>query len=511
MNRRLEKECESGLEYLLPDYMGDVKKLLMSRARIIPAGKFVSDGAVEVSGSVEYNIIYLDSLGKLTEVNASSDFSDVFAVDSDAYVDALEESRVGALKVRVTGPRKILLKADVRNILMVSEERDTTVDGNAFSEEGRAVEKCMGEISFASSVFERSAVTEYAEVLESFDDITYDGAEIICVNTSAKITETQVSSGEVSLKGEHTVSAVVVLPEGTPRAIRKSFPFEEKIALETAQEGMNALSSCDVCSSSVSLSADGEYMSAIANFSVQYSVELLQNKTVEVITDAYTPGCECKNKYTDTEFLEHIKAGREVFYVTLRCERTEERLEGLSEVVSLSGELRGISSQIVSEGAKISGDIIVNGLGYETNVDGSITYLPFKMQGSFEENVNIDCQIKDKTALLDAILSIEDLEAVNDGDYLSVRCAVSVKYHLSAAKCVRLLTYCEAVETEESESKKATVTVYYPRGGERLFDVAKKYKTTSLKIARDNDLSDQALSSFDSPDSLVGVKRLIIR
>ena len=59
--------------------------------------------------------------------------------------------------------------------------------------------------------------------------------------------------------------------------------------------------------------------------------------------------------------------------------------------------------------------------------------------------------------------------------------------------------------------KKATVTVYYPRGGESLFDVAKKYKTTSLKIARDNDLSDQALSSFDTHDSLAGVKKLIIR
>lgn len=510
MNRRLEKECESGIEYLLPDYMGDVKKLLMSRARIVPAEKFVSDGAVEVSGCVEYNLVYLDSQGKLTEVNASSDFSDIFEVDSDTYLDSLEESRVGALKVRVTGPRKISLKADVKTILTVSEERDITVEGNAFSEEGRAIEKCIGEISFASSVFERSAVTEYAEVLESFDDITSDGAEIICVNTAAKITDTKVSSGEVSVKGEHTVSGVIISPEGVPHAVRKSFPFEEKIAVEGADDGMSALSWCEVCSSSVSLSADGEYMSAIANFSVRYGVELIQNKTLEVITDAYTPGCECKNKYSDTEFLEHIGAGRELFYVTLKCDKAEERLEGLSEVISLSAELRGISSEAMSEGGKFSGDIIVNGLGYETNVDGSITYLPFKMQGSFEENVNFGCQIKGKS-VLDATLSIEDLEIINEGEILGVRCAVSVKYHLSAAKCVRLLTYCEAAESEESASKKATVTVYYPRGGERLFDVAKKYKTTSLKIARDNDLSDQALSSFDSPDSLVGVKRLIIR
>lgn len=510
MNRRIEKECESGLEYLLPDYMGDVKKLLTSKARIVPTGKFVSDGSVEVSGNVEYDLLYLDSAGKLTAVNSSSDFSESFEIDGESYIDSAEESRVCALKVRVTGPRKISLKADVKTVLTVSEDRILSVDGNAFSEEGRAVEKCITEVSCVSSVFEKSAAVEYAEVLESFDDLSVDGTEIISSNAQSKITDAKVGEGEVTLKGENVVSAILLSPEGTPRLIKKAFPFEEKIAVEGASENMSVIPSSDILSADVSLSADGEYMSAIANLTSQYSVELIENKTAEVITDAYTPSCECMNKYSDTEFSELIGAGRESFLVSVKCDKAEQHLEGLCEIISAGAEVRGLSSEVTADGGRFCGEIVVNGLGYETNVDGSVTYLPFKIQGQFDEKVNFPCQIKDKT-MLDALLSVEDVEITNEEENLSARCLISVKYRLLSTKTVRRITLCEALESEQNEGDKSSITVYYPRNGERLFDVAKKYRTTSEKIAKDNELSESALASFDSPDSLFGVKKLIIR
>ena len=66
MDRRIQKECESGCEYILPDYMGDIKKILMSSARVVPSGKLAGGGNVEASGVVEYEILYADSEGKLT-------------------------------------------------------------------------------------------------------------------------------------------------------------------------------------------------------------------------------------------------------------------------------------------------------------------------------------------------------------------------------------------------------------------------------------------------------------
>jgi len=510
MNRRLEKECESATEYLLPDYMGDVKKLLMSRARIVPAGKFVSDGSVEVSGNVEYDLLYLDSSGKLTAVNAASDYLQSFEVDGESYTDSAEESRVGALKVRVTGPRKISLKAEVKTVLAVSADTEISVEGNAFSDEGREVEKCTAEISFASSLFEKSAGHEYAEVLLSFEGTAEDGVEIASVNAVSKITEAKAGDGDVTLKGENIVSCIMFLPEGAPRAVKKAFAFEERIAVEGAREGMCVISSSDVCSATVDLSADGDYMSLIANLNVQYGVELIENKALEVVTDAYTPGCECKNKYSDVEFSELIKAGCERFQLSLRCDKAAEKLESVSDVISVGAELRTVAFEAGDGFVRFFGDVMASGIGYETNVDGSITYLPFKIQSQFDEKVNIDCQNKGKTQL-DAQLYVEDCEVSDEGESLLIRCFLCAKYYLFSNKSARVITLCETEENRELLSEKSTVTVYYPQSGERLFDIAKKYKTTSLKIAKDNELSDSALASFDSPDSLIGVKRLIIR
>jgi hypothetical protein len=53
--------------------------------------------------------------------------------------------------------------------------------------------------------------------------------------------------------------------------------------------------------------------------------------------------------------------------------------------------------------------------------------------------------------------------------------------------------------------------VYYPESKESLFSVAKKFHTTSAKIAEDNKLSAETLAGYNKDGTLSGVKKLIIR
>lgn len=510
MNRRIEKEHEIGIEYLLPDYMGDVKKLLMSKARVIPADKLVSEGSVEVLGSVEYDLLYLDSEGKLTAVNTSSDFSETFLLDGEVYVDSNEESRVSALKVRVTGPRKISIKSDVRTTLSVSEENTLLADEKSIFEDGVRAEKRTAEVRYFSSIFEKSAWIEYAEVLETFDGaLSMDGAEVMCVNAAPKVNEVKVSDGEISVKGENVVSAVIRPTEGTPLAIKKRFSFESEIPVEGARADMSAIVEAEASALSVSLSADGEQHSAIGNFTVRYNVELLENKTVQTVTDAYVPGCDSETEYADTEVCELLLAGTERLLVTVRCDKREERLDALSEVLCLSGEMRGVGCELSDAGGRYFGDIVVSGLGYETNVDGSITYVPFKIQGQFDEKANFDCQNKGKMTV-EAIFKMEDCEAINEDESLAIRCSILVKYCVFSKKSVRTVTLCRRSQSQEASAETSRITVYYPKKGESLFDIAKRYKTTVKRIGEDNELTESALLSFDSHESVIGVKKLII-
>ena len=65
--------AETGAEYLLPDYNGDVRRILYTSATPRPSGSFVGDGNVEYSGIVVYDVVYLDGDGVLSSVSFTSD------------------------------------------------------------------------------------------------------------------------------------------------------------------------------------------------------------------------------------------------------------------------------------------------------------------------------------------------------------------------------------------------------------------------------------------------------
>lgn len=509
MNKRLQKEFENSCEYLLPDYMGDVKKLLTSNAKAFCNGKFVGEDCVEISGSVEYDLLYVDAEGKLTPVSVASDFSESFEIDSEKYIDCAEESKILGVRVRVTGPRKILLKADMQTSLTVREEDCVGINLDSLSQNTN-VEKCSAEVNFANSVFLKSGEREYAEIVERLEGDDFKDAEIISSSASTVVNSVSVSDGEVSIKGENIVSAIVSIGDSAPRLVKKAFPFEEVIVSEDIKSNMMAVADGCVGSVSVGIGSDGEGSALVANIISEYSVELMENTSATVITDAYTVDCDCKNSYKNSELSELVWAGTEKFSIDLRCEKTRENLKDLSQIISMCAQLRSVNVTETENECQFSGEIMLNGVGYETNVDGSQTYIPIKIQEEFREKVNVGCQISDKNKL-ECFLSVNDCEVECDAQILFVKCHVTAKIYVYNPKTVNVLTACEVIDSAVEGRAISKITVYYPKEGDRLFDVAKKYKTTSKKIAEDNLLTESALSSFDTANSLMGVKKLIIR
>ena len=63
---------------------------------------------------------------------------------------------------------------------------------------------------------------------------------------------------------------------------------------------------------------------------------------------------------------------------------------------------------------------------------------------------------------------------------------------------------------ESYKSEGAKITVYYPTKNETLFSVAKRFHTSTVKVAKDNGITESVFSEENSGGSLSGVKKLII-
>ena len=126
--------CESVGEYSLPDYNGDVKKILMVKTKVFPTGKFVGDELLEFSGSVGYEVVYLDAENTVTHAEFSTDYDAAVKINAESYVDSDVRTSVSGCNIRLVGPRKMSVKCMLDNDVQISEKKSYGIVGDAFME-----------------------------------------------------------------------------------------------------------------------------------------------------------------------------------------------------------------------------------------------------------------------------------------------------------------------------------------------------------------------------------------
>jgi hypothetical protein len=247
----------------------------------------------------------------------------------------------------------------------------------------------------------------------------------------------------------------------------------------------------------------------VANIICEYAVELIEGKSCEVVLDAYLPNKETKNKYRDAEVFSVLYSGNREVVLELNSDRDSLGLSDAKEILAIDAEVRSSSASFVKGGCEFKGELIISGVACETNADGSIGYLPFKLQSPFSEIVNINYQIP-QGALLEYAVSPIDVEPIFDFENLNFKTGICIKIYLILPTKFSRLYSSESVEGSFFERDESKITVYYPKTGENLFEIAKIHHTTPGKIAMDNKLSEGAISSVNTSDSLVGIKKLLI-
>ena len=119
--RIIAKRTDTGCDFYLPDYMGDIKRIIHYCASVLPAGQYESDGSVSFSGVVAYSVIYLDGENRLQEAAFTSDF-ELNCQVGEGFIKASSKNDISALAVRAAGARKISAKASVSTEAYVIEE-----------------------------------------------------------------------------------------------------------------------------------------------------------------------------------------------------------------------------------------------------------------------------------------------------------------------------------------------------------------------------------------------------
>lgn len=506
MNKRIKKENETSCEYVLPDYMGDIKKILSSRARCIPGGKYASDGSLEAAGCVEYEILYADSENRLTAINTDSDYAVRCAIDNETYKNSVVSDRVSGFSMRVTGPRKISLKATVESDIVVTSASAVSVAGDALDSE-LGPQKTTKVINVENYLYSAPLEREYAEEAERIEGLVGEDIDIIATSGNVRILEVMAVEGGVEVKGEIIIVAIVKTPSEPPFRITKTIPFTETVGVEGAEPGMSAIASASVTSAAFGANDEEDAKVIVANVIAEFSACAVNSEECEVVTDAYLLTSKTKNSYSDFEYATDLEQRREEIILTENVPTENLGCANLRSVLYSSAEPCDVTCKTSEKAVKINGKIAYSGVACEINEDDSISYIPIKHTSDFEHNVNLSSQ-KDASTQIKVALTPVICDALVDSDGVAFSAVLSCE--VSAVKYKTLTKLDSCVVTEEiSEENAPTVTVYYPTKSDTLFSVAKKYHKSCASVAAANNLSDSVAAMGDDM-SLSGVKKILI-
>ena len=498
---------ESQTDYLLPDYLGDVRKILFSEASLRPSGRFAGGDEVEFSGIVVYDVIYLDADGGLGSVSFSSDYDYSVKCTADSYNDSIADTRVSNYAVRLISPRKINAKASLVGSVRLSEREVHSVSGSGFSSD-LVPEVNMGSASVrtvqTSSVCER----EYAESVARLEGAIADELRVIYSSAETVVDEVFGEENRAYVKGKLCMMAVIQNGEEPAYSVDKTVSFDECVDFDGITPDMHLTPQLTVTSLTSAVNADEGGCEVVLSGIVEMCVIGEQNQSVELILDAYLKERPTDNAYTDFTYNSLRESMGVKTVHNAEIARGEIDSEGLREVIFLTSTPK-VDETILKDGCvNILGEIRYSGIASEM-VGDKISYIPVRFTSPFEINVNNTCQ-NDENCQLEVELRSFGASATLDKDKLYASCTLDGRVSILSAEQKTVLSEMTMLEGESYEGDEARVTVYYPTSSDTLFSVAKRFHTSGLKLAGDNGITEAVFSSDNPTGSLRGVKRVII-
>ncbi len=505
--RSTTPECvQSAGEYVLPDYQGDVRKVLYSRARATSSGKYQNGDSVESAGVVTYDIIYLDTEGVMTPVSFTTDYEVKFRCDGESYVDSRVRARVAGYTLRLMGPRKFSVKANVECEYIESERAEYTVEGaDALGDNAELLASAVGVERVA---FGEGEEVELADDIEHIDGAIADEVEVLLITAETHGVTVNHADDGAEVRAEITVSALIKCADKMPYTATRELELVSSVTAPDLDDEMYIEADVDILSLTASVNPEESGVAVVFNMIAAASVFGIANTPIRIVEDCYSTKVATSCDSGDFAYSEYIASRNHTEKISANIPRADASLENVRNVLFASANPRVDGVKMGERELSVSGNLRFSGIACEINEDGDISYSAVKLDVPFDVNVNYDIQIPTNSrAVVNAEVTGVRLEV--DAACVIPSATLTIRTHLSAdakRRCVKSVKLLE----EQYSSDPSLLTVYYPEAGESLFEVGKKFHTSTMQIARENELSEAVCAAPGSAGSLAGIDYLII-
>lgn len=473
-----QQNIETGIT--LPDYCGDIKKILRCTFRPGIANLSLSGEMLSAVGKVDIRLIYVNDSDKIDCYESQFDLSVAQAVkDLPENPVFTASTKTNYVNCRATSQRKISVEGNIAVLFKVYCRKENSL---VLSAQGKGVQCRERRVSYENLICRKEKVFDLGETAKVPQGKATVG-KILNVSARATLQSKKAVADKLLIKGDLYTEILYLSEneEGKTEKMTHSMPISQIVDIPGIDENSICNVTLGVRQIAVQRKADSSSQGALVEIGAKCSamVRCSSVVSVDVSDDCYSTSYDLQSDYSIQEFACPVYS-------------TEEQKTTVS-VVDMPAEVSKVLDIWCSDlecKMTAKGDIAKA----DCRASMCILYLDSKNTPCFAEK-NADYEIKYK--LKDSYenlrceydLQIRETEwKIVAKDKLELQIKTGVNLTVVSCDSIRALKDIKILG-EKKKTDNAALTLYFGCENEELWDIAKKYNTTRQAIQKENAIS----------------------
>ncbi len=468
---------EIGVEtaLVLPDYMGDIEKILRCSLTARASSKRIEGQRLSVGGTAFMRMLYITSDGKVESFETQIPFSkniDLNATGENPAATVRFETEYS--NCHAVSPRRIELRGALlmRARVQVSAALSIAVD---ISSDGVECKKKSFEADIAlCNACENFTVMEEYELAAPI-------SSVVRMNASPKVLEHKIVSGKLIIKGEIDLTIVYVSDEADAvKEAHFTLPVNHFMSVNGAEEGDMADLRLEICR----LSAEpiGRQGSEIAvEVFLEAAAEVTRRENLEALADCYCIGHESACEKGEVSVTTLNKNEGKTHQI---CVLLDDSV--LGEVIDVFADVKNVLASVNEQGeimmkADLNAGMLAR--GYEGEVSSLGKSVPIELSLAADRNYI--------GAFCDGFIDVLSASRVPNKNEVCVTLSMGAK--ILKNENMPVVNGMSISSEETIRDPKTAMIIYFAKAGEDAFDIAKRYNTSYRAVMEQNGLEDSVL------------------
>jgi hypothetical protein len=479
-------------DIIVPDTKPDIARVLLLDGDVFVTGSDTGTDRAVISGCIVCKILYISDDESKSVKGITSNIPFSYTLDIQGVRSGMKSRVKGIIEhmdYTLLNGRKINVKTILSLNCKVNDEIEREISSGIVGlEDIQALTDSVVLNTHLGSNKVNFIIKEDLDLPSSKPTI----GEILRNDIKISGKDFKVADGKIFVKSDIGISTLYIADDEarSMQFMENELAFTQFVELENVDEDTIVSVDYDLIDYKIEAAQDndGELRNIRAEIAMNVYVNGLCQKTVEVLSDAYSPKSKIILERQQLSLDEIFSENRSQIVIRDTVDLTECNPE-VAEVFNVLCKYNVSDSRIEDNKIIIEGSVENNILYLANNEDQPVFCL--KKEIPFRHEVDI----KDINSDMKSDISLE-IEHCNYSmiatDQVEIRAVIGVDTRVETKKIVPIINKAnESLLDENRPLSMPSVIIYITQSGDNLWKIAKKYGTTVDTLMRINNLSEK--------------------